>query len=302
LFDPMTTHPIPGEPRRGAAESREREACPSDRVGVERTPEGRVFLRGGLSAAQALQAVRAHRSALAGRGGEVVKRDVKTNVTLIEWDSSLGAGRLCVKEFVRAGPHCLLPRWIRHRPAIVSWRGASRLAALGIGRPDTLGLVIGKGASSYLIMRALEGFESLAQYVRGALGPAATTERRRAFLRAGADFLGRCCSSRVFHSDLKASNVFVRETEGGEWEFSLLDLAAVRFPRRIRFEDRLLNLAQLNSSVPLEITWTDRMRFLRQLAEREPFDAAHGGPSLADRSAMAEIARLTRSRRCVWSR
>jgi serine/threonine protein kinase len=277
-----------------------------------------------------LQAVRAHRSALSGRGGEVVKRDVKTNVTLIEWDGSLGAdsstpadssspaeaadlrragaadlrraGRLCVKEFVRAGPRCLLPRRIRHRPAIVSWRVASRLAALGIGMPDTLGLVIGKGASSYLIMRVLEGFESLAQYARGALGPATTTERRRAFLRAGADFLGRCYSSRVFHRDLKASNVFVRETEGGGWEFSLLDLAAVRFPRRIRFENQLLNLAQLNSSVPLEVTRTDRMRFLRRLAERAPFDVAHRRPSLADRSAMAEVARLTRTRGCVWSR
>ena len=130
--------------------------------------------------------------------------------------------------------------------------------------------------------------------MRGALGPATPTERRRAFLRAGADFLGKCYSLRVFHRDLKASNLFVREMESGGWEFSLLDLAAVRFPRRIRREHKLLNLAQLNSSVPLEVAWTDRMRFLRRLAEREP--------SLADRSAMAEIARLTRSRRCVWSR
>jgi len=247
-----------------------------------------------MSAAQALQAVQAHRRAMSGRGGQVAKRDVKTNVTLIEWDGSLGADRLCVKEFVRAGSLRLLPRWIRHRPAIVSWRGASRLAALGIGAPDTLGLVIGKGASSYLIMRALEGFKSLAQYVRSALGPATTTERRRAFLRAGVDFLGQCYSSRAFHRDLKASNLFVRETESGGWEFSLLDLAAVRFPRQVRLQDKLLNVAQLNSSVPLEVGWTDRMRFLRHLAEREP--------SLADRPAMAEIARLTRSRRCVWAR
>jgi hypothetical protein len=247
-----------------------------------------------MSAAQALQAVRAHRSAMCGRDGQVVKRDVKTNVTLIEWDGSLGADRLCVKEFVRAGSHRLLPRGIRHRPAIVSWRGASRLAALRIGAPEPLGLVIGKGASSYLIMRVLEGFKHLAQYVRGALGPATPTERRRAFLRAGADFLGKCYSLRVLHTDLKASNVFVRETECGGWDFSLLDLAAVRFPRRIRREHQLLNLAQLNSSIPLEVAWTDRMRFLRRLAEREP--------ALADRSAMAEIARLTRSRRCVWSR
>jgi serine/threonine protein kinase len=290
----MTVHSIPSEPRRGAAPPREPEACAPDRIRAERTPEGRVFIRGGMSAAQALQAVRAHRSVMSGRGGQVVKRDVKTNVTFIEWDGSLGADRLCVKEFVRAGSHRLLPRWIRHRPAIVSWRGARRLAATGIGVPDTLGLIIGKGASSYLVMRVLEGFKSLAEYVRGALGPATPTERRRAFLRVGADFLGKCYSLHIFHTDLKASNLFVREMESGAWEFSLLDLAAVRFPRRIRREHKLLNLAQLNSSVPLEVSWTDRARFLRHLAEREP--------SLADRSAMAEVARLTRSRRCVWSR
>ncbi len=286
-------HSIPDESRGCAAQSRARTAGPPDHVAAERTPEGRVFLRGGMSAAQALQAVRAHRSALSGCGGRVAKRDVKTNVTLIEWDGSLGADRLCVKEFVRAGSHRLLPRWIRHRPAIVSWRGAGRLAALDIGRPEALGLVIGKGTSSYLIMRVLEGFEHLAEYARRALGPAAPMERRRAFLRAAADFLRKCWSSRVFHRDLKASNLFVREAGSGGWEFSLLDLAAVRFPLQIRREDKLLNLAQLNSSVPLEIGWTDRMRFLRRLAEREP--------SLADRSAMAEIARLTRLRRCVWA-
>jgi hypothetical protein len=246
-----------------------------------------------MSPAQALRAVHAHRSALSGGDGRIAKRDVKTRVTLIEWDGSLGADRLCVKEFVRAGSLRLLPRWIRHRPAIRSWRGAIRLGALGISRPDALGLVIGNGASSYLIMRVLEGYEHLAEYVRRALSPATPTDRRRAFLRAGADFVGGCYASGVFHRDLKASNLFVRETETGGWEFSLLDLADVRFPRRIRREQKLLNLAQLNASVPLQVAWTDRMRFLRRLAEREP--------ALAGRSAIAEVARLTRSRRCVWS-
>jgi serine/threonine protein kinase len=247
-----------------------------------------------MTAAQALQAVHAHRSALSGRDGEVAKRDTKTNVTLIEWDGSLGADRLCVKEFVRAGSRRLLPRWIRHRPAIVSWRGASCLAARGIGRPDALALLVGKGAHSYLIMRVLEGFDHLAEYARRAMGSTTPTERRRAFLRSGAEFLARCYASGVFHRDLKASNLFVRETESGGWDFSLLDLAAVRFPQRVRREQMLLNLAQLNSSVPLQVAWTDRLRFLRHLADREP--------SLAGRAAMAEVARLTRARRCVWSR
>jgi serine/threonine protein kinase len=178
---------------------------------------------------------------------------------------------------------------------MVAWRAADRLAALGISAPHGLGLLIGRGASSYLVMTALENSEGLAAYARRAMGGATPLQRRRAFLRAGAAFLRKCYAAGVFHRDLKAANLFVRETDArtGGWEFFLLDLADVRFPRRVRLDDKLLNLAQLNASTPIEITWTDRMRFLRHLAEDTP--------ALADRSATAEIARLTRSRRCVWS-
>jgi hypothetical protein len=290
----------------------------------------------GVSVEQVLQAVEAHRRAMTGdcREGQVLKRDTKTNVTLVAWDlaqpPSAGIGkharagapvpqteRVCVKEFVRAGARRLLPRPLRHRPAVAAWRAANRLAALGIGAPHGLGLLFGRGASSYFVMTALENSEHLAAYARRtfpALRSSATTaggeesgrstplRRKRAFLRAGAEFLRKCYAAGVFHRDLKAGNLFVRETEartGGPfdaahdgWEFMLLDLGDVRFLRRIRLEDKLLNLAQLNASTPIEITWTDRMRFLRYLAE--------DSPALAERPAMAEIARLTASRRCVW--
>jgi len=286
---------------------------------------GRVVRREGISDEQVLQAVEAHRRAMSGdfHGGQVLKRDAKTNVTVVAWDGvpSGGTQRVCVKEFVRSGARRLLPGPMRHRPAQVAWRAASRLAALGIGAPRGLGLLIGRGASSYLVMTVLENSEHLAAYARRAMGRSAPLERKNAFLRSGAAFLRRCYASGVFHRDLKAGNLFVQEAEArsdgpfprseprsgtedaaqgrpdsgrtGGWEFSLLDLADVRFPRRIRLQDKLLNLAQLNASTPIEITWADRLRFLRHLAEEMP--------ELADRAATAEIARLTRSRRCVWA-
>ena len=279
---------------------------------TDETIAGRVLRSEGVSTEQVVQAVQAHRRAMAGdlQAGQVLKRDAKTNVTIVAWDGALGlpaeAGseracpldlrRVCVKEFVRAGARRLLPRLLRHRPARVAWLAASRLAALGIGAPRGLGLLIGRGASSYLVMTALQNSEHLAAYARRAMGCSTPFQRRRAFLRAGAEFLRKCYASGVFHGDLKAGNLFVSETDAGTggWEFMLLDLADVRFQRRIPLEAKLLNLAQLNASTPLEVTWADRMRFLRHLAAETPL--------LAERPAMAKIARLTRSRRCAWAR
>ena len=277
------------------AVARARRTGPPDGVRAERTPEGRVFLRGGMSAAQALQAVQAHRSAMSGRGGQVAKRDVKTNVTLIEWDGSLGADRLCVKEFVRAGSRRLLPRWIRHRPAIVSWRGASRLAALGIGAPDTLGLVIGKGASSYLVMRALEGFESPrgVRARRAGPGDADGTPARLPPRRSGLPrqmLLPRASSTAISRPAISSSGR--RQAAAGSsrcWTWP-------------RCASRAGSAARTSCS-----TWPNSTPPFRSRSPG-PTGCAFCGISPSgsrrspDRSAMAEIARLTRSRRCVWSR
>jgi len=259
----------------------------------ERTALGRVYRKRAMSLGQVSRAIELHRRVMAGEGeGEVLKCSPKTNVTLIPWDGSLEADRLCVKEFVRTGLLMrLLPGRLRHRPAMRSWRASLGLAVRGIGAPEAFALVMGKGALSYVVMAALTSAEPLNEYL-GLMGPDLPVGRRRAFVGAAADFLLKCYAAGVRHRDLKAQNVFVRERGGRKWEFFLLDLAAVRFPRRLPREAVLLNLAQLSASTPLSFTWTDRMRFLRRLAETDP--------SLFERSTMQEVARRTLERTVRW--
>lgn len=260
---------------------------------TERTPVGRVFRRKIMSVAQVTAAIRIHDTVMAcGARGRVVKRHPKVNITLIDWDGSLDARQLCVKEVVRGARVRLLPARLRHRPVMLSWKAAWGLEVRKVPGPEALAIVMGKGAGGYLIMRVVESAELLMDYLDHAMTPRTPVSKRRAFIRAAAGSLKKYYAAGVLHHDLKAGNVLVREAAKEEWDFILLDLAAVRFPRRISLRSKLLNLAQLNASTPLGFTWADRLRFLRILAQDEP--------ELADEPALNEIARITGERGRIW--
>jgi serine/threonine protein kinase len=106
-----------------------------------------------------------------------------------------------------------------------------------------------------------------------------------------AAFLRTLHARGVEHRDLKGSNLLVRE-RGDGFEFFLVDLAEVRFPRRAREARRLEALAQLNASTPLVVGRGERLRFLARYAPLAP---------RAERARLFRaVDRLTRARKCVW--
>jgi len=261
----------------------------------QRTSLGKVYRKRTMTLDQIRKAIELHREVLSGKvQGRTFKKDTKTNVTLIPWNGTLEASELCVKEFVRGGLRQWLPKRLRHRPAMAAWRASLGLAVRGVPAPEAFALVMGKGRSSYVIMDALTSAIPLDLYLRRHMGSNRPVSIRRAFVGVAADFLVKCYTSNICHYDLKAKNILVREAERGQWDFFLIDLEAVRFPNQLPYEVKLLNLAQLNASTPLELTWTDRMRLLRKLAVT--------APALGERSAMDTIKRLTLNRDCQWQR
>ncbi len=256
---------------------------------------GQVLCAPGFPPDLALRAIRAHRDVLAGEdAGALYKRAVKSKVTRVDLPEGGRTLSLCVKEFIRPPMLRWFPLRLRHRPALRSWAAAFELERRGIPAPRRLALVLGPGRSSFLIMSFIEEALPLDEYVESAFPPGALPAKRRAFLCAGASFLERCARADVYHKDLKASNVFVRETSPDAWEFILIDHAAVRVPWAPRPEERLLNLAQLHSSIGLSLTFSDRMRFMVRLGASDP--------ALAGREAQREVGRRALRRRCAWDR
>jgi tRNA A-37 threonylcarbamoyl transferase component Bud32 len=121
------------------------------------------------------------------------------------------------------------------------------------------------------------------------LGPARFAEKT-GLIRELAATLARMHRKGVFHGDLKAGNVLVR-ARGSSPRVVFLDLDAVRFGRRVGFNDRALNLAQLDASLPACVSRWDRLRFLR--------DYGKGRLGRADLKEMARrTVRISEKRRC----
>ena len=258
----------------------------------DRFRAGTVYRRRDFAAPDVIEAVERHRRVLAGAApGEAAKRHHKTNVTLFRWEWDGEPVTLCVKEFVRPWICRLLPRPIRHRNALAAWKASLGLRVRNIEAPEALGTLLGRGVHSYVVMRAVESARKLDDYVRSELGRDAAPGDRRAFLRDAASAFQKLVDTGTAHDDLKATNVLVREN-GNDRRFILLDLDAVRFPGWVPLEQKLLNLAQLSAALPLELSWADRLRFLRRLARHDA--------RLNTRENIATIARLTRERTCTW--
>ena len=112
---------------------------------------------------------------------------------------------------------------------------------------------------------------ALARYA-GALDAALRREKRTLVL-ATARLFRALHAAGVYHGDLKAVNLFVRDTPKGP-RIALADYDRVEFGRHVSDRRRLKNLAQLSASVAVCISMTDRLRFFREYSADDPVRAA----------------------------
>lgn len=169
--------------------------------------------------------------------------------------------RVLVKEttgrrIYRVGDRFL--KFMPRRTALQTWKNAHalRLRDIPSARHDACGL----GKTCWVAGEWLEA-EPLPEALRG--------DRRELLFRL-ARLVRRMHARGVFHQDLKASNILVRDGS-----LFVIDLERVKFPRLVSREQRILNLAQLNAAVGAPVTRADRLRFLRVYFGRDFGEWAH---------------------------
>lgn len=107
----------------------------------------------------------------------------------------------------------------------------------------------------------------LALYLKHRFAPPLSTSQRRmkrSLARQCAHFVRHLHERGIYHADLKASNILIRENGAGEFEFYLIDLDNVKICSRVNRYPRYRNLMQLNKSFLDRriMTRTDRLTFL----------------------------------------
>ncbi|MGR3219098.1 MAG: lipopolysaccharide kinase InaA family protein [Candidatus Anammoxibacter sp.] len=86
---------------------------------------------------------------------------------------------------------------------------------------------------------------------------------KRSFIKAFAGSFRNIHKEGIFHADLKAGNILVKEIGETKWEFVYLDLDRVSFKKSVTKHRIIKNLTQLNASLPNEFSFSDRMRFYK---------------------------------------
>ena len=185
-------------------------------------------------------------------------------------------------------------------PARRAWFAAHGLMAANFRTPKPIALFEEKRAGilkkSFVIMEDVSTCLPCNKYVSekfSACCNKATTGEKRRFISCLALSFRQLHDSGIYHRDLKANNIMIRELQD-TWDFFYLDLDRVSFHKKITIKKKIKNLSQLNASIPNCITYADRLRFYRVYA---------GVKNLTkeDKKILRAIVRLSIQRKHVWN-
>jgi len=178
-----------------------------------------------------------------------------------------------VKGYKLGGWAARLQSLVRRSRPLAAWVAGNGLRVRGFAAAEPYGLVLRRvgpfTSEAYLVMEDL-GEDCRADLVvlhrHARTHVAREVAEKRALVLATARFVRALHTAGVYHADLKAVNLFVRERRGAAPEIVCADYDRVVFDRPVSERRRIKNLAQLSASVAVCVSRSDRLRFFREYA------------------------------------
>jgi len=228
----------------------------------------KVYARRGFPVERLQEILDEARSIVQKSDPRALKLSPESRVTLGRLAANGEGFGICVKEYPFRGAARALRYSLGTSRAKAFWKGWWGAKVRGFPVPEVhlmweerkLGLLTGCG----VVMEAMDRALGLDRYVsarfshpldRRILRVKRKLNAQMALLLAGLHRKG------VLHADLKAGNIVVEEDQDGP-RILLLDLDAVRFKRSLSKRDVILNLAQLDASMPASVGVRERLRFM----------------------------------------
>jgi len=160
----------------------------------------------------------------------------------------------CVKTYKPARPLC-------SPYALRSWKGLLTLYFNCVGVAEPVAVGVFENGSSVLVTHMLS-HPDLDLFLWEDY-PALKLMEKRDIAAAFGRLIGRLHSFNIYHADLKACNIKI---DMADLRFYVLDTDRIEQRRSISYAKRLKNLVQINTSIPLHISRSDRMTFLKAYA------------------------------------
>jgi hypothetical protein len=205
---------------------------------------------------------------------EVLKRGARTSIIRREWRDAFGRSwRLIIKKF-RERPYPLGFERLRPRSmALQNLQAALLLRHYGIATALPVAVLEqrkrGRLENSYYVSEEIIDSVQLRALWRVLLKRRSEQEyfrKKRAALKQLAELIARMHGVKLYHPDLKESNILTRLTNGGNERFVLIDLDRLREEGKLSWRKRIKNLMQICRTRYL--TERDKLFFLKIYADR----------------------------------
>jgi hypothetical protein len=235
----------------------------------------RVYRRRDVSGEMLMAMISAHREIAEKSPQLLLKNSPKTVVSMVE--IPLGSRlRTCVKQYRNVTAWGKLKDSLRVSKGKVSWIAANELFRQGISGLKPLAYVekarVGLLEESFFMMESPADYLEMDRYLIKSFGNGPSRDlitKKREFIQQFAQCIGRLHRAHIYHGDLKTCNILTRES-AVDWDFSLIDLDAVRLGTVVNVRRALKNLVQINCSIPGFLGYGDRIRFLKWYLEIHP--------------------------------
>lgn len=251
-----------------------------------------------------LSAVRAvihqHRERTRDRNQSIIKNGPKSTVYLLPVVFEGKERTLCLKTYLVKGWLNSLKQICRPSRAMGSLRAAETLRREGIKTAAPLAVVDKKRGflpmEAMLVMENISEFPGLPEYIEEHFPPSPSKkqiEDKRTFIKLFAFFLKNLHDKGIYQNDFKTTNIFVEEPVLAKESFWLIDLDQVFFSKKVSWRRKIKNLCQINTSIPWQITLTDRLRFFHWYTGKSRLEKA-------DKKTLKESIRLSWKRNPRW--